>query len=165
MAAPSSKISKTVAKRLPRSNGKAWKAGPPLLVVVDMQETYPAATDARLVARMNKGIAARIAKGWHVVFLNYHKAGDLTVTRPLGCALIWKNDDDGCHSILSYIAGCGEWPERVEFAGRARSLRVLESKGSALAWAIENSPRPCVIVLHAKDGTVDAWVPLGAKEG
>lgn len=104
--------------RLPRAKGfKPWRKGRPLVVVVDMQESYAAARDADLVRRVNAGVRRRLAARCDVLLLAYHEQGSLTIEHPPGVPMIWKDDDDGSHSILSYLAGAGAWPQRVELWG------------------------------------------------
>ena len=75
-----------------------------VLVIVDMQTTYPAAGVPELCRRIE---AAARAHDGPLVAVNFDEAGASTVDLPEGTPTVWKGQNDGGSELYAFMVGAG----------------------------------------------------------
>lgn len=79
-----------------------------VLVIVDMQHMYNAARDAELILRVEKALRRELPPCPDVAVLICNDgSGQLTVHRPSGVPVVWKNESDGGTYLYAFLLGMG----------------------------------------------------------
>lgn len=106
--------------------GKVRKAVE-VMVVVDVQQAYPAARDAALIAAIEERAARVVAGGGVVLEVLYDGSGPSMLELPPECGRLWKPEDNGGAECAAWLAGREVVPAVVRVVGVNLSVCVYHT--------------------------------------